>query len=289
MQTNNPNIICIIGSPRVGSTLLYQLIVNTFDTFYFTNYINDYYSEHPAEGAVRTYLHWKNPRTVSYGSHQGKTLGASAPSEASNIFKKWFGGRHPSQIHSRQPIPRQKEHLYDTMSMLSGMFNKPIVIKNAWNCFRIHNLYALFPNIKFIWIKRDIVASAISDLATKYERGDREIWSSATTFNYRELQKLPYWKRVVEQQYWYNKIIAEALELLPSDAYSTIWYEDLCRDPWNCMVQIYKRGVGVTYTLNPCPKFKKAELRDIPYNDKVKIIRYAEHNKSKFKNFLWGL
>ena len=209
MQMEEPKIICIIGAPRTGSTLLYQIMVNMFDTFYITNYMNS--DKVPLAKISEAYYYFeKKNKLVSYESNQGKTIGKFAPSEASNIFKKWFGGEHPSQTHSCRLLPGQKDNMQDTFESIQRIFNKPIVIKNAWNCFRIQSLYEMFPDIKFIWIRRDIIAASISDLATKYFMGDREKWSSATTFNYRTIQQLAYWEIVVQQQYWYSRAIEDS-------------------------------------------------------------------------------
>ena len=57
------------------------------------------------------------------------------------------------------------------------------------------------------------------------------MWNSATTANYKEIQKRPYWEQVVEQQFEYNKAVGEDLRLLCEGRHVEIWYEDLCSDP----------------------------------------------------------
>ena len=45
-------LVFIVASPRTGSTLIYQLLINSFDFFYFSNFIADNYAEFPAVGAA---------------------------------------------------------------------------------------------------------------------------------------------------------------------------------------------------------------------------------------------
>jgi hypothetical protein len=166
-----------------------------------------------------------NPRLeVPYKSLYGKTEGMFEPSEASFIFKNWFGGRHPSQIYSKTILPDRKDHMINTMGSLYGLTHQVILTKNAWNCFRIENLANVFLNSNFVWIRRDIVNSAFSDLKARQARGSLNNWNSATTANYKEIQKLPYWEQVVEQQYWYNKAIKKEVAIRSS---IQVWYEDL--------------------------------------------------------------
>lgn len=293
MTNNSPEIICIIGAPRTGSTLLYQLIVNLFDTFYFSNSIIDTDGDISWYEVNRmlTYFNAALFRTVPYESFQGKTNGEFFPSEASKLFKIWFGGEHPSQICSCDPYPDQVGYIKNTFQMLQSLFYRPIVIKNAWNCFRIKSLYKLFPKIKFIWIRRDIVHASISDLATRYERGDKGKWSSATTFNWEEIQKLLYWKRPIKQQYWYNMAIEDSLNNLPKNTYITLWYEDLCNNTKHCIFKIGNFcNIMNRCTGNSIPELKQSKWANIPAKDKLMIVNYIKENLTVLKDHLydWG-
>jgi hypothetical protein len=223
-------MVFIIGAPRSGSTLLYQLLINVFDFFYFSNLVNSHFSEYPAVGAALDQI--LNPREpVAYSSDHGKTEGPFGPSEASLVFRHWFGGEHPAQTQSAQVLLGKSEHLRLTMQSVYRMVGRPILIKNAWNCFRIRALVELFPAIQFVWIRRDIVQSAWSDLKARYLRGGPMVWNSATTANYRDIQQLPYWEQVVEQQYAYNESVALDLVRYAPGRFCEIWYEDVCQRP----------------------------------------------------------
>lgn len=283
-----PNIISIIGAPRTGSTLLYQLMVNLFDTFYFINYINSKHHECPAISATEINSYWKNPRFVPYKNTCGKTEGEYGPSEASNIFRFWFGGIHPSESNSAKILSKDKEqHMMDTMQILHQILGKSIVVKNAWNCFRIKEFYRMFPNTKFLWVRRNIADAAMSDLQTRYNAGDREVWSSATTSNWKQIQTLPYWQKVIEQQYYYNIVIEKALEQLPSSSYHTVWYEDLCKYTLYHTTRI-GRIFGLHSTNNPVPVLKLSDpRRDLPIYDINRIIFFIGKDKPRFENHIY--
>jgi hypothetical protein len=230
MDAEKLPMVFILGSPRTGSTLLYQLLINVFGFFYFSNMVNDHFPEHPVVGAALDHI-LNLHKPIDYSSDHGKTEGPFGPSEASLLFRHWFGGEHPSQTQSARVMPEKSEHLRLTMQSLYAISGRPILTKNAWNCFRVQALVELFPAIHFVWVRRDIVQSAWSDLKARHLRGGPTVWNSATTANYRDIQKLPYWEQVVEQQYAYNESIALDLALYAPGRFCEIWYEDVCRNP----------------------------------------------------------
>jgi hypothetical protein len=268
--------VFILGSPRTGSTLLYQLMINFFDLFYISNLTNDYFSSVPAVGAL---LHQTlHPDTlVSYESSYGKTSAVYEPSEGSKVMSKWFGGSHPSQINSTTVIPSMRDHLKKTVSSICAMSKKPFLIKNAWNCFRIENLSTLFPNGKFIWIRRDIGESATSDLKSRINQGNPQIWNSATTHNYREIQRRPPHEQVVLQQYEYNRAMGSDLQTFASQRYIEIWYEDICNDT--------SRHLGRLEAFLDTPQRKTALptlKRSRSSFDNEEITSFIELNKDQF-------
>ncbi len=283
-------LVFVIASPRAGSTVVYQLMINLFNFFYFSNLVNDHFAEFPVVGAALDSL--INPRRpVSYKSAYGKTRGIRGPSEGSLIFKNWFGGQHPSQTKSCKVLPGKTEHFVSTMKSIYGITGFPIISKNAWNCFRIQELTGLFPNIHFLWIRRDITTSALSDLEARYRRGGPIIWNSATTTNYREIQKRPYWEQVVEQQYEYNKSIAKDLGNFSQERYIELWYEDICDHPETELDRLNRY-----FSHNSLPRSLRG--RRIPAlsrssgptgleEDYLKIVGYVEGNRERFSEYTY--
>ena len=267
-----------MGSPRTGSTFLYQLVVNFFNVFYFSNLINDKFWEFPVCGAALSSM--LNCKEVSYKSDFGKTQTLCEPSEASLIMKKWFGGEHPSQTQSKEIKENKKSHILNTLSSISAITQQPILIKNAWNCFRIKNWCDMFPQSRFIWIRRDINRSAQSDLLARIHRGSPNIWNSATTYNYKEIQTKPAWEQVVLQQYEYNKAIAESLENVKDGHVLEVWYEDLCED---CGESIK----NLSEFLQEIPRQREEPI--VLINKKVKedknITNFIDQNHKQFQKY----
>ncbi len=147
-------------------------------------------------------------------------------------MRHWFGGGHPSELMSREALSDRIGHMQATIRAATRIFGRPLLIKNAWNCFRIEALARVFPKAAFIWIRRDIEISAASDLNARYAvQGNPLTWNSATPRNVEMLRKLPYWEQVVENQVAFARAIEEGFSGLPAGRAATIWYEDLCAAP----------------------------------------------------------
>jgi len=266
-------MIFILGSPRTGSTLIYQIMVNLYGLFYFTNLTNKCFYEYPFLGSLLSMPFTKT--SGGYESDHGKTNGLFGPSEGSYIFKNWFGT-------GNEVLPNRKNHIINTFKSIHSLTHRPIVMKNAWNCFRIKALAELFSLAKFIWIRRDIVDAAYSDLTARYLRGGPYIWSSAPTPNQIEIQKRPYWEQVVEQQYEYNKIIKTDLKKFYPNNYIELWYEDLCNDlnEQTSLISSFFSLEGIEKINLPNFKMEKNTNND---TDFIKICEYVKSNMDKFE------
>lgn len=283
-------IIFILGSPRTGSTLLYQVVVNFFQTFYFSNFIEENFAENPVVGAALDEI--LNPHILaSYESAYGKTKDLWEPSEASQIFRIWFGGKHPSQIKSCTVLAGKKSHLLATLQSIYALTGRVIVTKNAWNCFRIKTLARLFPRAHFFWIRRDISLSALSDLKARIVRGGPTVWNSATTANYKEIQKQPYWEQVVEQQYEYNRSIATDLQQFSHRRFIEIWYEELCDDIEAQLERLRRyfltQNVSIQFKNTALPVINCSTGNSEADEDYVKIQKYVLQQRERLKEYVY--
>ena len=148
------------------------------------------------------------------------------------MLSYWFGGGHPSALVSNTIRDGMKEHFVKTFTAAEILFGRPLVIKNAWNCFRIEFLAQALPRSRFIWIRRDVAAAAKSDLSARYQtKGDPAAWNSATPANVDKLRRLPPIAQVVENQYAFDRAISRALDAQASHRWAQLWYEDFRASP----------------------------------------------------------
>lgn len=275
----------ILGAPRTGSTLLYQAMVRFFRLPYFSNLANDVFPTRPALAAP---LHrdMLPAIKVEFTSAYGKTRGAFQPSEASGVMRHWFGGGHPSQLKSVAVLDGKAEHMAKTLAVMDRYFGAPAVIKNAWNCFRVASLAGHLPRAFFVWLRRDMTASALSDLAARYVvQGTPDLWNSATPAIYEELQRtLPYWAQVVENQYEFTVAIRDGLARHAPDRYVEVWYEDLLRDPSRFFTALARRMRDVIADRQPTDVgLEKGETPAKPFrpSDEANLRAYVEEHRDR--------
>ncbi len=232
-----PKPIFILGAPRTGSTLLFQMILKCFRFPYFNNFTNIYFPGSPVLGALVSGI---TPSEIKLTSNYGKTDGIFQPSEASAIMKYWFGGGHPSQSVSYKIKEGREQHFLSTLKVLEWVNDgQPLVMKNAWNCFRLDYLTKTLPEAKFIWIKRDIRDAARSDLSARIKtKGDMNKWNSATPDNYNELLKLDSRIQVIENQFEFNRVIFEIEQSLTKKVFFSIWYEEIVMNKYSSLKKI---------------------------------------------------
>lgn len=227
--SSSPAPIFVLGSPRTGSTVCYQALCSRYGLPFIANLTNDFFADTPIVGLA---IQRSVPVAIAFASHHGKTDGAFQPSEGSAVMARWFGGGHPSALVSARIINGMESHFLATLSAAEKLFDAPLVIKNAWNCFRVRYLVEALPYARFVWIRRDIAAAAKSDLAARYKtKGSATAWNSATPANIEKLKELPPPAQVLENQHEFNIAIGDALQRYAGDRWREVWYEDLVRDP----------------------------------------------------------
>jgi Sulfotransferase family len=276
--------VFILGSPRTGSTRLYQAMAQFLRLPYIPNLANDVFPDHPA--LVAPLLRQVFPGLdIPFVARYGKTRGAFQPSEASAVMRGWFGGDHPSETASARVLPGRADQLTRTVAAYRAVFGAPVMIKNAWNCFRIASLADLLPNARFIWIRRDITASALSDLASRYAvRGDPAAWNSATPANVESLRRLPYWAQVVENQFEFARAIRDGLTAHAPGRHTVLWFEDLVRDPAGTFAQLTTDLKGLLPSAPPADlSLGAGERTEKPFRagDEANLRAYVEEHRDR--------
>jgi hypothetical protein len=277
--------VFILGSPRTGSTPFYQMVVKHFRLPYPCNLCNDAFAEQPiVSGPLLAQV--LDRIDIAVTSAYGKTRGAFQPSEGSLLMRHWFGGEHPAQTRSNKLLPGKREHFQKTIAAVHRLFTAPVVIKNAWNCFRIADIARQLPRAYFLWIRRDIGKSALSDLAARYTvQGDPNCWNSATPARVEELRRLPYVAQVVENQYEFSRAIRAGLETSAAGRWADVWYEDLLADPDKVLRRLgdQMRAVLPSWESRPVSLGKKDRAqRDLRTGDEERLQHYIAEHRERF-------
>lgn len=233
--------IFIVGAPRTGSTILYQMLTNMFDVLYIDN-LTCLFNSSFFLGFYLSDRVFKNKAHNCFTSIHGRTLhaGLRAPSECGQFWYRWL----PKDRHyigegnvTKEQIQQMREDIFSVINH----FDKPIVFKNMNIGQRMWLVSQVAPRAKIIFIKRNPLYTAQSILRVRKKVGrDPNYWWSIMPKNYSDLTSLNYHEQIVKQIFFIEKQIYDDSRYFPVENIMTIHYEDLCVSTNDTLSKIIK-------------------------------------------------
>lgn len=225
----DPKIIFIIGAPRSGSTLLYQLMVNSFHLGYISNRHAPWYG---ALSYVEKAFNWASVDRpdVCLKSTHGVTQDPYGPHECGEYWYQFFQ-RSPQFINRADVTQETIRKLKNSLARIAAEFPQPLLFKNMNCALRLEVLMGAFPSAIFLVTQRDLLNNAHSLLEVRKKvYGNYESWWSMEPYNISSLRSLPAVNQVLGQ----IKGIHEGIDKQRRDEpkrFIDICYEDLCENP----------------------------------------------------------
>jgi LPS sulfotransferase NodH len=210
--------IFIVGAPRSGTTLLYQLLTYHFEFSYFSNFTSMFIKSPVLMGYLTRKI--KEPYDDnSFSSDYGLMKGTWAPSEAGKIFKYWF-------------LRKNDDRIKNSIYALSEVFEAPFIAKNLRINAELEYIHQMFPDALFIHIKRETVFNAQSlILGIQENKSDLvgNIIDNKQRKTITEGSKEQIYEQVVDDINTMNNSIASFLNSAEVNMV-TINYNELCND-----------------------------------------------------------
>ncbi len=252
--------IFIIGAPRTGSTLLYQIITNTFEVSYIDNLTHILF-RNILTGFTLSYFFFRKKAHNNFKSSLGEThqYGLHAPSECGEFWYQWIESGI-SYVPSDYQYKRNVFEIKSIFNCIINTFKRPLVIKNNNISLRLNLIRKIYPDAKFVWIKRDPIDVAYSILHARmqfYE--DFNHWWSLKPKNWKEISNLPPSGQAVAQVYFIERQIKHDLDLFNNDNILILEYENL-QEP-NLILQLQEFIGAITRNKFNLPSIKTAKNR----------------------------
>jgi hypothetical protein len=228
--------ILILGPPRSGTTLLYQLLVARFEVAYLTN-IHDLFFGVPSliERCVQSGTRQSG---TDYCSQFGVTRGAMGPSECGEFWYRFFP-RDPQVVELGGVTPSRMTAMRSVIAQFGRAARRPIVFKNVVNCVRLGPIAEAIPEALFIRIDRDVAENAISLLKCRQRRcGSIDHWWSVRPPKYENIQSRPPAEQVVEQIWRTQEAADRNLANIPESRILRLTYASLCQAPRKTMDEV---------------------------------------------------
>ena len=208
--------VFIVGAPRSGSTLLYQVILKYFGFSYFSNLSTLLPSITSLTTSIQK-MFGKELWTKIQPSYYGYVSGFFAPNEAGKYCDFLFNNSDFEHI----------ENVRKTFYYYQKKTRSPLLVKNLNNSLRLQRIHQIFPNAKIIFVHRDECFNTQSIINGRIKtNNDIKQWFSVRPENWQSVcMKDPFYQ-VVWQVKTINQIIYENSELFGSNFFS-IQYEEL--------------------------------------------------------------
>jgi hypothetical protein len=217
----------ILGPPRSGSTIIYQLLTALLDVAYIDNLSNLAW-ENPFTGFQISRLFLRDRPHSSFRSQYGQTSqdGLHAPAEALFPYKWFPKGKHYTELDDLDET-RIRDFRKTIFSILN-VAKKPLVIKNLSFSLRLQVLRAILPDSRYIVVRREPLFTAQSLLLTMRTNPPEsgKVWGILPK-DYEKISGLEPHELVVRQIYMIEEQIIDDLKQVDQGKVLYIDYEDL--------------------------------------------------------------
>jgi hypothetical protein len=244
-----PPPLFILGVPRSGTTLTYQVVTTQFDVSYFFSILNYLYGmPNLIFRIAKPFLGRSDP---SFQSKYGKVSGVFSPAETGPMWHRWFpwDNQETHYLHMGDTgllAPRLK-NLKRNLDSISTIMKKPLVIKSVYLSMVVTVLAKIWPEARFIYVQRDLLLTSHSLLIGRQKQKDPNRWWSVKPPQLSQIMEKPIWQQVVEQAYYTDKLLQNELNQVAAERTFRIRYEDLCQDPHHFVQELGKWLAPVGY------------------------------------------
>lgn len=276
IQNTSKNItpIWIIGAPRSGTTLTYQLLCTYFDAYYLTNRVAERYRISLLTRLLERVFLSKPIVPSTYQSKFGSTPTSSDPHEGGQFFYQFFPKENPYST-SDELTDNEKTSFQNIVKAITEPHSL-FISKNTFHSLRIPALTELFPQSIFIWVRRNKAATVYSLMKAreKLEVPDAEWWSVKPP-DWKNSQELP----VIEKSIWQVNEIENIIErdLIAAKAnWKEVSYEQICKNPYQVLKEIADRFDLHDYIQKYHSQIPDSfTYKELPENDISKEIKQA--------------
>lgn len=220
LNSEKTQAVWIVSGPRSGSTISYQVLSRTLPCTFVSN--AHYLAPNFYGKKLKSNFGWKNK---SFKNFFGYSAGLLDVNEANELFDPVF--------NSNNNLIDKWKRLKNKLSNGQGL----LLFKNVRNYKNIQKVADQCPDIKFLFIERDLLYN-IQSIYLAYEK--------MKTFHPipKHLEGINYNEDPIEFGYkqisYINQTIEKALSGLADDRYMKLSYKELCEDPRNAIIEISK-------------------------------------------------
>lgn len=279
--------VFILGTPRSGSTLLAQVLTDTFNFGFISNRHCDLFGNLTL--AERLFCPARKKTMSDYQSTHGWSADPYAPAECGEFWYRFFR-RKPAYVPREEVSARKMVCFRHSVAALTNLQNRPLLFKNLYASLRLGPITQYFPEALFIINLRDEIDTGHSILQGRMRmHGNYETWRSVEPPEIDKLKTLPAYQQVIEQIRRINGLINNDLIQynIPDKQILTTRYEDLCKNTHKVVKQVEtflnQNGVDMKPDYSVPSSFNrrtKITINEELYNKMVDYVKKTSQHES---------
>jgi len=274
IESKIPNIY-ILGLPRSGTTLIYQVIANCVDVYWPTNLMARFW-EAPVTGMKLSKILNLYNKKINYKSKFGVTEGVNGPHEFGYFWMKWLCYYNVQMKRKTAEAEIDWNKLKEQLNAIGSEAQRPVVYKNMLLSCHLEHFFKIQNNSLFIYIERQLEDIAISILRARQQRyGSEEIWWSMKTENYHELMKKNFKDQIVAQVKQIDEVLKENVSFLNKNNLMQVRYSDLCVRPQDIIEEVMKKLKNLGFNLKKKNKAESFTIRNHKDHDLYDFFKKA--------------
>ena len=226
----------ILGAPRSGSTLLFQVLAHALRVTYLPRLLN--YTYGATHLVLRMFAPALRRHRPLFVSRFGATPGLLSPTESFAFWRRWFWKGHDGDhFHPELLATAAAAELRETVHAIEAHRDAPLLVKCPYLALAVPPLAAALPDARFIFIARDPLDDAVSVLRGR-ESSASDDWWSVRPPNYLAHRAEPEADQIMWQIAETTSILRAQLDTLPHERWRLVRYEDLCARPRETVAEL---------------------------------------------------
>jgi hypothetical protein len=277
-RTPTRPVTFIMGVPRSGTTLAYQVLAATGAFSYPSNVAARFFAS-PAFGAAieRILTPLLPPEPMRFTSRAGNTDAWNGPHEFGYYWQRWL----PFAEHHEPPAVDQPDApvltgLADELGAMEHVAGRPLLFKNGILLFSIPHLAAVLPTLRIIEVRRpnhDVCASILA-MRERFT-GDRANWWSTRPADAATMADRSPEEQVAFQVLRGRRALEQARSVV-GDAWLEVSYASICADPRGFADRATEGLDSEGISLDGLPeRFERRNTADRPVTPESRAIEAA--------------
>ena len=226
----------VVGAPRSGTSLLYQVLASGLDIAYVSNLVAAFWLA-PSYGLQLAQKLGVDRLHSNFSSSFGRTDGVSEPHEFGYFWNHHLGYPDMAERGPEHDAAIDWERLRRVLVTMGHRAGRPVAFKPMLLIWHLETMLRHMPGTCYVWIRREPRDTALSLLKMRQSLyGTLDRWASLKPAA--DLSAEPPWRQVAAQVVLLERHLEDVHARVGDRHMLAIRYERLCADPVGVLTDV---------------------------------------------------